>query len=288
MSYLDRLHPVCALTYFAAVLLVAMLTMHPVIVMLCLVSGMTLYGMLCGGKRLVGSLRLSLPLMLVMAVLNPLFSHKGSTVLLFINDRPVTLEATVYGAVSALMIAAVFYWFMCMSRIMTSDKVMALFGRVSPKLSLLLSMTLSAIPRIKRQYREINEACDEPQGAAERLRQGGRCLFAVTSRMLEGSIDTADSMRARGYGLRGRTSYSMYRFSRVDLGAMTVILTLGGATVTLVLIGGAEFSYYPRLSSLSCEPTAPTLYILTALLTGSSILMEVKEWITWHILRSTI
>lgn len=293
MRYLDRLHPVCAFVYFACVIAVSMLTQHPAVVTVCALMGMTLYGVLCGARRLLTSLKLSLPLFVLMALLNPIFSHKGSTVVLFLNDNPVTLEATVYGIFSAAMLVAVLYWFACLGEIMTSDKLIYLFGRIIPRLSLLLSMTLAAVPRLRRQYREILDAQmatglwnDESYTARLRLRL--LAVSALTSRALEGSIDTADSMRARGYGLRGRTAYSLYRFTPSDAVVLALTLVLGGTVAALSLVGAADFSYYPVLGFV---PLATETWVMEAallLLCGIPILMEVKEMISWHISRSNI
>ena len=293
MRYLDRVHPIGAFVYFAAVIVVAMLTMHPVVVSICYLTGLSLYGVLCGTRRLVKSLGFSVPMMLLVALLNPILSHKGSTVLLFLNDTPITLESVVFGAVFGLMIAAVFYWFASYSEVMTSDKVIYLFGRVIPRLSLLLSMTLSAIPRLKRQYREIDDARraldpDADGGVSAKLHRGAGVFSALVSRALEGSIETADSMRARGYGLRGRTAYSIFRFTAWDAAWLALTLVLLSAVVLLLTVGGVGYSYYPALGQIGYTATDATLYAALTLLCGISILMEVKETILWHILRSKV
>ena len=293
MRYLDRVHPVCAFVYFVSVIAVTMITMHPVVVSLCFLMGVSLYGVLCGGRRLLKSLGWSVPMMLLVALLNPILSHKGSTVLLFLNDTPITLESTVYGAVFALMIAAVFYWFGCYSEIMTSDKFIYLFGRLIPKLSLLLSMTLAAIPRLKRQYREIDDAQrtvtpDADGSVTAKLRRGTSVFSALVSRALEGSIETADSMRARGYGLRGRTAYSIFRFTAADAATLTITLLLAATTLTLLVVGSADYSYYPTLGRIGLSLKDLALYAAPTLLCTGAILMEVKETVSWHILRSSI
>ena len=41
---------------------------------------------------------------------------------------------------------------------MTSDKFIYLFGRVIPKLSLLLSMVLNFVPKFKQHFKEIDQS----------------------------------------------------------------------------------------------------------------------------------
>ena len=45
-------------------------------------------------------------LFLLLAVVNPLFVHNGETILFFMNDNPITLEAFFYGMIVAVMIIA--------------------------------------------------------------------------------------------------------------------------------------------------------------------------------------
>ena len=64
---------------------------------------------------------------------------------------------------------------------------------------------------------------------------------------LENGIDTADSMKARGYGLPGRSSYALYRFDSRDRNRALVLGLL------LILVGAAGFqgagamNYFPFL-----------------------------------------
>ena len=53
--------------------------------------------MLVRKKAILSDMGFYLPLFLLVAVTNPLFSHNGVTPLFFMNGNPVTLEAVVYG-----------------------------------------------------------------------------------------------------------------------------------------------------------------------------------------------
>lgn len=71
------------------------------------------------------------------------------TPLFFLNGNPVTLEAVLYGLDIAAMLVAVMYWFKCYNHIMTSEKILFLFGKVIPKLSLLLSTGAAVCPAVQ-------------------------------------------------------------------------------------------------------------------------------------------
>ena len=293
MRYFDRLHPITAFVYFMLLLLVAMLTMNPVIITICYLASVVFCGMLIGLRKLLSSLAYNIPLMLMIALTNPMFVHKGETILFFLNDNPVTKEAIVYGTFASMMIMSVFYLCRCYTEIMTSDKFIYLFGRVIPKLSLVLSMILAFIPKLKRKYKEIDEAQKAlgiyaTESYVDKIRSKMRVLSILLTNSLENSVDTADSMRARGYGLKGRTSYAIYRFTASDFTYLAFSIIFGVTTVVLIMLGASEFYYYPTISVIKGTPTVYILYSSLVFLAGSSIFMEVKENFLWRYLKSKI
>ena len=44
-------------------------------------------------------------------------------------------------------------------------------------------------------------------------------------------METADSMKGRGYGLPGRTAFSVYRFTRRDGAALACLLATGAMVI---------------------------------------------------------
>ncbi len=293
MRYLERLHPIAAFLYLTVVIVFAMLTMHPVLLLMVFLSGVILCGMLIGVRELLKTLPFSFLLGLLIALQNPLFVHRGETVLFYLSDSPVTRESIVYGAFAALMLLGVFYWCRCYSTVITSDKFIYLFGRVIPKLSLLFSMALAALPHLKRRFREVDEAQRGlgvyRNGSWFDLVRGKLRVFSVlVSLSLEDSVVTADSMRARGYGLRGRTAVSLYVFRASDALFLLLTLCLAGILFALYSMGVADFSYYPGVDSLSFSPLSNLLYLLTAGLVSLPIILEAKEGMKWRYLRSRI
>lgn len=70
---------------------------NPVIQLTALLGGIMFSLMLVRKKAVLSDMGFYLPLFLLVAVTNPLFSHNGVTPLFFMNGNPVTLEAVVYG-----------------------------------------------------------------------------------------------------------------------------------------------------------------------------------------------
>ena len=150
---MTHLNPFVLFFYFAATAGISMFSMNPVIQIFSLAGALSFFFVRNAGKKTGMHLPL-LGLALLVIMLNPLFQHNGATVLFVLNGNPITAEACIYGAVSALMLLATLYWFRSFSELMTSDKILYLFGRISPKLALLLSMAMRYIPLFGLQLKK--------------------------------------------------------------------------------------------------------------------------------------
>lgn len=293
MKAFEGYHPIVLFAYFMAMIFITMFTAHPILLGISFVCGVMFCGMLIGMRKLLSSLAYSIPVLLMIAVMNPLFSHNGETVLFFLNDNPVTLEAILYGADIAVMILAVFYWFKCYHAVMTSDKFIYLFGRVIPKVSLLLSMVLGFIPKLKRHFKEIDLAQKAlgiytSESYVDKLRSKMRVLSILVTWSLENSVETADSMRARGYGLKGRTSYSVFCWTVRDTVMIGLIFTLTALVCFLMSAGYGDYLFYPTLTVFDWSVPAILLYVGLFAVMAISTVTEIKENITWRYLRSRI
>lgn len=207
----SRLHPTTLTVYFAAVIAVAVVTSNPMFAAVGFV-GSAMYKSVFGIK--LRSVAGYLFLMLLLTVTNPLFSHHGDTPLLFVNGRAITLEALIYGVITAVIAVEVLLWCGGLTRCLTSDKIIYMVGRTFPMLSLIISMTLRFIPycheeftRICSARRCIGKFSDE--SITDRIKSMLSAFSALVGSVLEGSADTADSMKARGCTMKGRT-YAFY------------------------------------------------------------------------------
>ncbi len=84
----------------------------------------------------------------------------------------------------------------------------------------------------------------------QRARNGITILSIMITWALENAIETADSMKARGYGLRGRTAFSIFRFDRRDGIVLSIMAVLLAFLLQAVPWAMWIFSIIPRLSSL--------------------------------------
>ena len=155
----SALHPALTFCYFAAVLLLTMLVLHPVFLALSLLGALGYCAVLRGWRSLGRTLGWLVPFLVLMAALNALFNHAGVTMLFYLpNGNPVTREALCYGAAAAAMFAAVILWFQCCNVVMTAEKYLYVFGSALPGVSLLLSMALRFIPKFSAHIRAVRGA----------------------------------------------------------------------------------------------------------------------------------
>ncbi len=280
--------------YFVLVIGFSMLLMHPLCLVISFVCAFLSLAAIKGKNAAARTFFIMLPMLFFAAATNPLFSHKGITVIAYFpSGNPLTAEAVAYGFASAAVIGSITVWFQIFNAVMTSDKLICLFGKASPSLSLIFSMTLRFVPRFYAQAKKVAEAqrlmgCDVKSGnIISRAKSGLKILSAMITWALENAVDTADSMKARGYGLRGRTAYSLYRIGKSDAAALCFFSAAGLYITVGYFMGAAAASYYPSMTADASAYTVSVLfcYFLLCIYPAVNAAWEERKW---NALRSKI
>ena len=139
MGSFSGYHPAVIFLYFVLILVFTMFSMHPYFLCCSLLCGFLCSFLWGQGKAIKRNLRMTVPLVMLGIVINPLFTQRGSTILFYLNDAAVTLEAVLYGLAAAMLFSSVLVWIQCWGMVMGIDQFICLFGRVLPVLGLLLS-----------------------------------------------------------------------------------------------------------------------------------------------------
>ena len=256
----ERCHPAVNLIYFAAVVASMITFQHPVFLVISFLCAFAYSVKRNGWKAVVFNLCL-LPLVVAFALYYSSYTHFGMTVLSQnMVGNNMTLESLVYGIVLGMIGAGVCMWFSCVFSVFTTDKVIYLFGKVSPRLSLFLAIALRMIPRIKKEAKRINMA---QQGIGRGANQGNlwkrlRNSLRIVSMLITWTIDSltiaSESMRSRGSSLRRRKAFSIYRFDNRDrlfVIGLFLCLTL---TMMAVLLGQTDMVYDPKIIWTQVNP----------------------------------
>ncbi len=285
-------HPLILFLYFCVVLLFNMFFMHPVILIISLVSVFIYSVILNGMKALKFNVLYMLPITIIVALINPLFNHSGVTILFYLNENPVTLESIVFGIISAVVFISVIIGFSCFNKVMTSDKLMYLFGRLIPILSLMFSMTLRFVPRYKAQMKKISNAqkcigMDASRGnVLRRIRNGVRIISILITWALENAIESADSMKARGFELKGRTAFSVFSWKKRDKTLIVLQLILLCIILIGMVLGEFNAAYIPIIVISGMGQKSFLFYLTYALFCLLPVIVDVKESVVWNKLKS--
>jgi energy-coupling factor transport system permease protein len=287
-------HPAINFFFLCGAIFIGLLVQHPVWIMISFGSSLA-YGIFLGGRKALRFLMtFVLPIILLTAILNPLFVHQGVTILFYFRDNPITLEAVIYGITRGMMFGAGLLWFYCYQYLMTGDKFMYLFGKAIPSGSLIFSMVLSFIPRFYARMKVISDAqkCvgrDVTDGSLmDKARHGIKVLSIMTTWSLESAIDTSDSMKSRGYGLKNRTSFVPYRMDHRDVSVgvgLSVLIALA------VLATGQGFNFFQCYPTLIVAPVGALSGLFTmayGLFCFTPVLLNVAEALKWKHIQSEI
>ncbi len=292
MRNFENYNPISVTVYFMCVTGIAMFCSHPVIILLSFI-GSVMYFCIKNGRNKLRVHGIFFLMLIVMSLINPIFSHNGSTVLFIVNDTPITLEAALYGVIAAVMVVSVMYWFSSFTQIMTSDRLLYIFGRMSPKIALILSMALRYVPLFSRQAKKINDnqraiGLYKHDNIVDRDRGGLRIFSVLLTWGIENGITTADSMAARGYGTEKRTQFSVFRFRRSDAVFLAAVLIFTSLTVVAGVLGALDAEFYPTVKLSKVNFTTFIGFFSYAILVIMPILIETEERIRWKYLRSRI
>lgn len=268
----ERCHPAVNLIYFAAVIAGTVAFQHPVFLMISFLCACAYSIRRNRGKAIVFDLLL-IPCAAIFAVYYSSYHHFGITVLQqnFVGNN-MTLESLVYGLVLGMALAGVCIWMSCVYSVFSTDKMVYLFGRVSPRLSLFLAIALRMIPRIKKEAGKINMA---QQGIGRGVGQGNlwqrmingiRILSMLITWTIESLMTASDAMRSRGSSLRGRTAFSIYRFDNRDRGYVIGMFFCITLTVMAVLLKFTDMTYDPRILWKPVTPASCLFYFGYAVL----------------------
>lgn len=251
------MHPSVCFLYLLAVIGLTAFAGNPVIILES-AAGAALLAAASGGIKSAGAFG---GIALAAALANFLFVHNGETSLFFVGDTAFTLEALVYGAFIGVMLAAVCVWGACAVRFVTSDKYIWLFGRIFPAAGLVLSCAIRFVPMFIRRTKEF-AAVQDNAGLpyAGTVRGYLRAFSASVGYSAEQAMDSALSMKARGYGTARRTSFSLYRFTFRVVLAMAAVIGCGVLCIGLIIIGAGEFYFYPALSEIPADWSDIALY----------------------------
>jgi energy-coupling factor transport system permease protein len=289
MKNFKRMHPLVSFSYYVGALSLMIILQHPIFLGVALLIIIAVNFLEDRFKGLTQWLVFMITTGILIVVLNPIFNERGRHVLVEIFHHRITLEAAIYGIMNALLIIGIMALFVSYNEVMSPNKLLYLFSKFMPQFAVLLMLTLRFIPLMKIRLAEIS-AVQTSKGLSmahgkwlDKAKTGILYVQVLLVYSLEEAIQTADSMKARGYGYGKRTSYEYFIFKKRDLFALLYLLVV----FLLVLIGRMKgngyLTIYPVMESALVSPSEFFYLCLYLLFLSFPLVAGVGGYVRWRL-----
>lgn len=286
------LHPFVVFFYYLCAFILCMVFFHPVFLAVAAAVHFGLNVFYVSLKKSALRLVWFLLFGVLTVLINASISHRGSHILFYAMDEPVTLETILYAVTLVLMLTAVIFIFTTYHEVMTTDKFLFLFHPLSPKSALLVTMVLRFVPLLKRRFQEL-QSVQRANGIhiaygslRKRWSDGIRLLQTLLTLSLEESLQTADSMKARGFGTyRGRSSYLQFTMAPGDWILLSVMSIIFTGCMVGALMGFGKATFFPRMGEVEMQGLEWFFFAAFLLFHGMPILFEGVWQIRWRLLK---
>ena len=246
----------------------AMLHEGPVPILAVLAAAL-LAGVAAGvGDEIRRGFLLALPLALLVALVNPLVSQEGQTLLVrgpeLLGRRfDVTLEAVMFGALAGLRVIAIVVAFALFSACVDPDALLRAVRRFSYRSALTASLATRLVPVLARDATRMGDAARCRAVPARRA----AVARAALSGALERAVDVAAALEVRGFALARPARAQRPPLSRHDVSVAAAAVAVLAFAVAGAALGVGGVEAYPEFSAeAGAEEAALAAAILAAAL----------------------
>lgn len=292
-----KLHPFAIAFFIFAIFFLSLIFTHPVYITSLFVVISILIIDSGNFNEWKGYLKISIPLVAMVMIINALFVKVGSTVIYsgprlpLIGKVRITLEALAYGAGMGIRLMTIISIFCLYTYTVQPDRFMKLFSRFGNKTVFIVTLSIRLFPLMISDYRRIMEVqrCRgvkvDSGGFMKRIKNTFPVVSVLLLSSLERSFQQAESMYARGYGSGKRTVYNreLWRIRDYLIIGMTCVAIIAG--LISYIKGFGTYSYYPRLVKFDIKEFK-LLYLIVFTLIFPAILDW--GWRKWPILKLKI
>lgn len=285
--FLQSLHPAAALSYLSVLLVLALIFTNPLYLLgLLLVIVLAIWAVdgLAGWETY---LKISLGMMVLIMVINPLVVRAGETIIWFgphvpvIGQLTISLEAICYSAAMSVRLLDIISLFSLYNLMVHPDKVLNMFSRFASKSTLVLALATRMFPAMIRQLENIRDVqmvrgIDFNAGTLkQRLTKYANMINILLLSSLEDSLEIAEAMQARAFGSSKRSCYRRDILRPRDVICLAASLLALFVAVYGQVKGYSTFSFYPQLGYLI---NGPMTLVVLAIVLGSLSVPVIMSW----------
>jgi energy-coupling factor transport system permease protein len=232
-----------------------------------------------GLRRMRGVLAGVLLISVFALLLNFVSAHLGTTVLFALPAQlpalggPYTLEALAFGATGALTIGAAILAAAPFSLLLASHEVMDALPATLSRTGAAIAASLNLVPSVAASFVQVTEAQRLRGWRPRGPRSWSEIVVPVVLTSVEGSIQLAESMEARGFGSGPRSAVKASRLERSDWMLIAAsALALATFAISQATGWAAPWYAYPTLTlpSIDPRPLAACLLLIAPVLVWRS------------------
>lgn len=282
---LTIIHPAVYLIYFFILIIFALL-FDDIYYLSIFLLAIAFLIILQGAKnKIKETIKFFIPISLMIIILNPLFSHNGTTEIVLFSNFSITLESFVYGLIMALSLFIIYLIFVSFNAYVDYQKLLYLASNHFPNICMILIMSMRFISLLNYRLSEVKKIHAHKSGS--KIKKYGYLVAIVVSWSLEEAMFTSKSMKARGYGVAKRTNYLKFEFNKIDY--LIILITVISSIFIIIGLtqGYGLISIYPTLSPKFLEFKLNYYFIAFVIMLLPFIVMEINEKIllrrkTWN------
>lgn len=241
-------HPSVLLIYFLGIFNFTFIYNHPIFMisnLICIILVTLLY---IKPKKILLSIKTAAIMSIFIIVINALTNHRGANILFYLFDKPITLEAILYGIISSVMIAIMFITFLIFNILIDSERFLYLFSGILPKLAFITNMSIRFTQVFKKRAGEILAVSSTRKAVSTKLMDKVKnnmiLLEALVSFSLEEGMHISRTLKAKEYGVYKRSSYNSYKFIGVDLIIIIFMLLIIATSYIFIYLGIGTYDIY--------------------------------------------
>jgi len=213
------------------------------------------------GSQAQSYLKIGLTMSGLVIIINLLFNHHGETVIAGLTlwngvRLNFTLEVLIFAVAMSLRLLIVLEAFCFFTYLVNPDQIIKHLSRWGGNTALALAITLRLLPSLTQKATVIREiqSCRgvewEGSGIRKKLKHSLPLLLSLLGDSLEDSMQMAQSLQTRGFGVGKRVVYNSVYWTYKDSMFITVIMAGFCLGLVLTITGQGGFAFYPLLGPI--------------------------------------
>lgn len=277
-----KYHPVTVLIYYSAWLAMATMTKHPLVVVIACLMTFIHFRMRTTWAEASRFLAYDVCVAVLIFIASAAFKHNGMTPLFFWNDQAVTKEVLLWAVSVGILLCTIHLVYVNAVAHLATDRFLFACRLLSPALSMTLSQCFYFVPTCQKRFRDLQRT-QKGLGFYRTASYADRAIgllkisYESVTWAFEKSFQKTNAMRARGYHLKGKTVFQLYRFHQRD----GIVLFVTAVCIGLFLwqYNVTAYAYFPKMDAWHMSPVALSSVVMCGLI---PIVIDLKERWKWH------